>query len=397
MEIKEQFKSLPLSAKRLLSLGIVVALFVALPLFVWGILTQRLDIREKAQSVPAPTPVNNAVNWNTQYVALSATNFYINIDGNNLFTGNSELIVTSDPGDDNYTSLEATWQENGTEMRLFMYFNLDSFNNWRVTEVRTYDGENPGEWLYYDGFEGNSKGNPLSANNFNLISSDNRGFIHFENLSLQPFLPLDLPVSVYGFILEPKPIYNIYMTSTQNTNSGYGVNVVLRNEDYSIVTDQSNISYQWLSSDSDIATVEVEVTESELFTHGDIEAFAPGSAIITVSAIRSGITIASATFDVFVTQGATLIPIPTATATITSSPTATPTMTTSPTATATVTATASPITITGDVNDDGIVNIVDIEIMIDYYGQTNPAFVAADLNADGIVNIVDIGIVIDNY
>jgi hypothetical protein len=52
---------------------------------------------------------------------------------------------------------------------------------------------------------------------------------------------------------------------------------------------------------------------------------------------------------------------------------------------------------TGDVNGDGVVNILDIGMIIDNYAKlpiTNPA---ADLNHDGVVNILDIGIVIDNY
>lgn len=43
-------KKLPVSSKRLLALGIILALFVALPLFIWGVVTQKFDIREKAQT-----------------------------------------------------------------------------------------------------------------------------------------------------------------------------------------------------------------------------------------------------------------------------------------------------------------------------------------------------------
>ena len=53
MKIIESFKALPLRPKQLLSLGIVFALVIALPLFIWGILTQRFDIRKKAtESLP---------------------------------------------------------------------------------------------------------------------------------------------------------------------------------------------------------------------------------------------------------------------------------------------------------------------------------------------------------
>ena len=71
------------------------------------------------------------------------------------------------------------------------------------------------------------------------------------------------------------------------------------------------------------------------------------------------------------------------------------------------TATPTPIVLTpmpteierilGDVNGDGVVNIVDIAEIVNVYGTSPPANIFADLNNDGIVNIVDIGIVIDNY
>jgi M6 family metalloprotease-like protein len=59
--------------------------------------------------------------------------------------------------------------------------------------------------------------------------------------------------------------------------------------------------------------------------------------------------------------------------------------------------TASPSVKPGDVNRDGVVNIVDIGLLIDNYSLSPLPYPQADLNGDGIVNIVDIGIAIDNY
>ena len=87
-------------------------------------------------------------------------------------------------------------------------------------------------------------------------------------------------------------------------------------------------------------------------------------------------------------------PSPTATPTPTSSPTPTPTSI--PTATPIVSPTGSPEAKAGDVNGDNLINIVDIGIIIDNYGDS-PANPKADLNGDGKANIVDIGIVIDHY
>lgn len=46
-------KNLPVKTKRLLGLGIILALVVALPLFIWAIITQRFDVRERAQVATA--------------------------------------------------------------------------------------------------------------------------------------------------------------------------------------------------------------------------------------------------------------------------------------------------------------------------------------------------------
>lgn len=52
-----RFRTLPIRTKQLLSLGIVLALVVALPLFIWGITTQRFTLRRFATGEPTPTPL----------------------------------------------------------------------------------------------------------------------------------------------------------------------------------------------------------------------------------------------------------------------------------------------------------------------------------------------------
>jgi acid phosphatase type 7 len=57
----------------------------------------------------------------------------------------------------------------------------------------------------------------------------------------------------------------------------------------------------------------------------------------------------------------------------------------------------SSIPRTGDVNRDGVVDIIDIGILVDNYNRIQPTNPNADINHDGVVNIIDIGIIIDNY
>jgi len=221
------YKSLPIGTKRLLSLGMVLSLVIFLPFLILTIVSTTTSFYNRAATgeptgeppatptpfpssspglTPKPTPVGNSVGWITGNVHLSASNFYLNIDGNNLFIdNNSTLSIHSDPGNSVYTTLETTWEENGVEMRLFMYFSRDpSTNRWRVTEIRTYNGSNPGNWLFYPGFEGTDAGSAYYTGNANYYSNDGRGVVHFENLTLQLyFAGISTPTPTPGITPPP--------------------------------------------------------------------------------------------------------------------------------------------------------------------------------------------------
>jgi hypothetical protein len=93
----------------------------------------------------------------------------------------------------------------------------------------------------------------------------------------------------------------------------------------------------------------------------------------------------------------TKTPTPTLVPTNTNTPTLVPTNTSTPTIRPSNTLTPTVAPKQGDVNGDGIVNTVDIGIIVDNYLRNPIIDSRADLNKDGIVNIVDLGIVIDNY
>ena len=98
------------------------------------------------------------------------------------------------------------------------------------------------------------------------------------------------------------------------------------------------------------------------------------------------------------TPTATPTTTPTATPTATPTPTSTSNLTPTPTATSTSTATPTGSNKVGDVNGDGVVNILDIGEIINNYGATgSPGWIRSDLNGDGVINILDIGIVVNNY
>lgn len=91
----------------------------------------------------------------------------------------------------------------------------------------------------------------------------------------------------------------------------------------------------------------------------------------------------------------TLTPIPTPTPTPT--PTATPTATPIPPPdepTPTPTPTATPQPLTGDLNEDGVVNSIDYSILVRYF---NTQGLTGDLNRDGWVNTVDYSIMLSHW
>ncbi len=176
-----------------------------------------------------------------------------------------------------------------------------------------------------------------------------------------------------------------------------------------LVTDGVHASYKYANNSGSYGEY-YEFPELNLALGAPLEAKRKMSDIPLVYArnfrcgsISVDLTNHTASFSTASCSGATNPPTPTLT--LPPTPTHTPTPTTSHTPTPSPASTHTPTPLptasslikVGDVNGDGLVNIVDIGIMIDNYGSSHPANPKADINKDNIVNIVDIGIVIDNY
>ena len=101
------------------------------------------DKGKPAIAAPSGDP---QVVWKTEVVALVAQDFSIDVGGKTFRAIVPGVQVSSDPGTATYRTLEATWRENGAEMRVNMYFGGDA-GAWWVDEIRIYDGKTPGEWL----------------------------------------------------------------------------------------------------------------------------------------------------------------------------------------------------------------------------------------------------------
>ena len=110
-----------------------------------------------------PINTDSPISWKTKFAEISARHFTIMIGNNKFFLGKEPVSVRSDGYDDGsdntYTTLESTWYEDGygydsnslhepVEMRMYMYFKRTG-SDWKLTELRTYDGNKQGDWLYY--------------------------------------------------------------------------------------------------------------------------------------------------------------------------------------------------------------------------------------------------------
>lgn len=94
------------------------------------------------------------IDWDTGCVHLTAGEMRIvpDVPGegpDQIFTG-ERVAVKSDPGDYTYRTLEATWLEDGSEMRVNLYLAADE-DNWSVRELRTYDGQPTPDWITFRG------------------------------------------------------------------------------------------------------------------------------------------------------------------------------------------------------------------------------------------------------
>lgn len=126
------------------------------------------------------------VAWQTPTVSLAAREFWIVADGQCFTTAGATVDVHSDPGNASYTSLELTWTEQSREMRYFIYFSADA-TSWWSSEMRTYNAQPNGDWLYYYGRFFNSLiGAPFTGDVDLTNAADDsiRGELHLHGLQL---------------------------------------------------------------------------------------------------------------------------------------------------------------------------------------------------------------------
>lgn len=128
----------------------------------------------------------SAFGWKTQTTTLSGDNFAIQVNGK-TFKAPAANVTVQESKTDTSSTIEAVWKENNTEMRILMSLSFTPGDFWRVTELKTYDGKIPGNWVTYPGFVGNEIGKPYVNPVFDLRSKDGKGRIQLRNMRLDAF------------------------------------------------------------------------------------------------------------------------------------------------------------------------------------------------------------------
>ncbi len=213
-----------------------------------------------------------AVSWKTDVVSLKCDDFYIVAEGQTFKADVDEVDVHSDAGDETYCTLELVWPENGVEMRLNIYFRSDG-SQWWSDEIRTYDGQTPGDWLYYTAgdFFKTDLGEPFNGSV--EITSGLTSRIHFGGLTLQAFLsPPPAPAP------EPEPVTGVGLDRVEATILTGSTQQLVATVSPLDATDQG---ISWSSTDEAVASVD----ESGLVSGVKV-----GSATITATTIDGGFT-----------------------------------------------------------------------------------------------------------
>jgi hypothetical protein len=241
----------------------------------------------------------NAVDWNTQFVALHADDFRIEVAGEVFLGKTAGASLHSDPGTPNqYTTFEREWTENGVPMRLYIYFDGNG-RDWWASEIRIYNGLPNGDWLASTSKRFQSPLGQAFTGDLDLTFPDQGGGrLVLHGLRLQAFLTPEVCLSpIDGYAIEV-----LYPTieMTTDPSSGFGVNVRLRNSNCQPVTDTSAFVFVWSVDDPTMVALSHIVPDS---SNVQLKALAVGVTTLRVAAQRSsdGVVVAQATMAVTVT------------------------------------------------------------------------------------------------
>ena len=137
-------------------------------------------------------------------IRFQASGLAIDAGGQRFTLDPATATVASDAGDPTYRTLEWTWQQNGVEMRLNLYFASDG-TRWWVSELRVRDGRAKAEWLTVPGplFErpiGTAYEGPVDLT---TVGATGPGRLVVDRLVLLPTFKPPIVSSTTGPVADP--------------------------------------------------------------------------------------------------------------------------------------------------------------------------------------------------
>jgi hypothetical protein len=216
MDFVKNFKSLPSKTKNLMSLGIILALVIALPLFVWALKNLNFNLKEKAAT--GEPPVNHPAYWNTGDAIISADDFYVIIAGEYYFANHSSVTANTVTIDANTLQTDITTQENNRNTSLRIIFKKGNGQWWAQSIEGRVDGN---QFVTYNGpFINYTIGYPYTLDGENYFEftdpydSSQKGIIFTTNLFVHAFTSSTPPPTA----CTPVPMT---ITSDDTSKEGY--------------------------------------------------------------------------------------------------------------------------------------------------------------------------------
>jgi hypothetical protein len=140
-------------------------------------------------------------------IRFQANGLVIDAGGQRFTLDPATAAVHSDPGDATYRTLEWTWTQNGVGMRLNLYFASDG-DRWWVSEIRTYDGRQPGEWLtatgrFFERSVGSAYDGPVDMTLPDAKKGTGVGRLRIDRLVLLPTFKPPIVSATTGPVANP--------------------------------------------------------------------------------------------------------------------------------------------------------------------------------------------------
>lgn len=188
---------IPGRSKKLVRLVIILALVVALPLFIWAVVTLNFNpFRKAASGEPIPTspPTVTPINWSVGTISITADNFYI-ISNGKRYDGNSNINVNPGPSGPAAQGIEIASNQYGDELKLQIMFRKDPNNyTWWADHIAFINSNYASYVSSYDGtFFRSLLGQPFvdSGNVAMIVRNPNDGQqvaeLHYTNLHIRAF------------------------------------------------------------------------------------------------------------------------------------------------------------------------------------------------------------------